>query len=231
MVLLSFNSSVTPPEDLEDLHGDDQDSEIPDELCLQVPWVVWRQLASPGKSVPYEQSTKQIGIMTTVEEFWQLWDQLPQPSELLARRMAEKGVEEAPSVVDALMIFRDGVLPQWEDVANAEGGHLQFHFKASLGGAQLDEYWNNLVLGAVGNTLEPVGMITGLRLVDKITTAKGSVPSTLRMEVWFGDSSDPKAVAALQRNVETCVATRMLEGRLGSVPKAELKHHKMTRHQ
>ena len=29
-----------------------------------------------------------------------------------------------------------------------------------------------------------------------------------------------KAVAALQRNVERCVATRTLEGRIGSVPKA-----------
>ena len=29
-----------------------------------------------------------------------------------------------------------------------------------------DEYWNNVVLGTLGNTLEPADMITGLRLVD-----------------------------------------------------------------
>eukprot|EP00434_Breviolum_minutum_P039786 symbB.v1.2.035346.t1/scaffold4737.1/size35595/3 len=85
-----------------------------------------------------------------------------------SRRMAEKTSEgsEDCHFVDALMIFREGVLPQWEDAANAEGGHFQFHFKTSVGAAQLDEYWNNVVLGALGNTLEPSDMITGLRLVE-----------------------------------------------------------------
>eukprot|EP00434_Breviolum_minutum_P039787 symbB.v1.2.035346.t2/scaffold4737.1/size35595/3 len=150
-----------------------------------------------------------------------------------SRRMAEKTSEgsEDCHFVDALMIFREGVLPQWEDAANAEGGHFQFHFKTSVGAAQLDEYWNNVVLGALGNTLEPSDMITGLRLVDKITGPKGGVPSTIRIEVWFGSAQDAQAVAALQRNIESCLATRTLEGRLGHVPKAELKNHKLTRHQ
>ncbi|CAE7252442.1 NCBP [Symbiodinium natans] len=233
MVHLSFNSSLASPDDVADFHDEEQDPDVPEVLPLRCTWVVWQQRASSGKSVPYEQSTKQIASMESVEDFWRTFDRLPQPSDLLTRRMAEKTEEfqDAPHVVDALMIFRDGVLPQWEDAANCEGGHLQFHFKASLGGAQLDEYWNNLVLGTVGATLEPIDMITGLRLVDKVTTGKGGVPSMIRMEVWFGSASDVQAVAALQRNVERCVATRTLEGRLGALPKAELKHHKMTRHQ
>ncbi|CAE7690684.1 NCBP, partial [Symbiodinium pilosum] len=226
-----FNAALIPPDDLADLHEEDQDPAVPEVLPLRYTWVVWQQLASSGKSVPYEQSTKQIASVATVEEFWHVFDRLPQPSDLLTRRMAEKAVEDGSHIVDALMIFREGVLPQWEDAANSEGGHLQFHFKASVSGSQLDEYWNNLVLGALGNTLEPPDMITGLRLVDKVTTGKGGVPSMLRMEVWFGNSSDVQAVTALQRNVERCVATRTLEGRIGALPKADLKHHKMTRHQ
>mmetsp|Transcript_20978 Transcript_20978/g.49148 ORF Transcript_20978/g.49148 Transcript_20978/m.49148 type:complete len:231 (+) Transcript_20978:46-738(+) len=230
MVHLSFNLSVTAPDDASDF-DEEQDPGVPEALPLRHTWVVWQQLASPGKTVPYEQSTKQIASVSSVEDFWPVFDRLPQPSDLLTRRMTETTQEDGSHVVDALMIFRDGVLPQWEDAANSEGGHLQFHFKASLGAAQLDEYWNNLVLGTLGNTLEPAEMITGLRLVDKVTTGKGGVPSMVRMEVWFGSASDVQAVAALQRNVERCVATRTLEGRIGSVPKAELKHHKMTRHQ
>ena len=34
---------------------------------------------------------------------------------------------------------------------------------------QVDEYWNNLVLGMIGATIEPANMITGLRLVDKLS--------------------------------------------------------------
>ncbi|CAK8985792.1 unnamed protein product [Durusdinium trenchii] len=233
MVFLSFNSAITAPDDVAELHGEDQDDGgMPDGLALRFTWVVWQQRAA-SKTVPYEQATKQLATMASVEDFWQTWEVLPQPSELLTRRMASKtsDAEAETPLVDALMIFRQGVLPQWEDAANSGGGHFQFHFKTSMGGAQIDEYWNNVVLGTLGNTLEPADMITGLRLVDKVTGLKAGVPSTIRIEVWFGSAQDQQAVAALQRNVECCLATRTLEGRLGNVPKAELKVHKLTRHQ
>eukprot|EP00439_Symbiodinium_sp_Y106_P025674 s6720_g3.t1 len=136
MVHLSFNLSVTAPDDASDF-DEEQDPGVPEALPLRHTWVVWQQLASPGKTVPYEQSTKQIASVSSVEDFWPVFDRLPQPSDLLTRRMTETTQEDGSHVVDALMIFRDGVLPQWEDAANSEGGHLQFHFKASLGAAQL----------------------------------------------------------------------------------------------
>merc|ERR1711974_52389 len=99
----------------------------------------------------------------------------------------------------------------------------------SIGGGPLDEYWNNLVLGVIGATIEPVGMITGVRLVDKLAGSRGS--GNIRIEVWFNELRDTSAVQQLLRSVERCMATRTLEGRLGTVPKAETKVHKMTRHQ
>ena len=39
-----------------------QDPGVPEELPLRHTWIVWQQLASPGKSVPYEQSTKQTPV-------------------------------------------------------------------------------------------------------------------------------------------------------------------------
>merc|ERR1712007_152974 len=146
--------------------------------------------------------------------------------------------DDGSHVVDALMIFRDGVTPQWEDAVNAEGGHFQFHFKANTTPGQLDEHWNNLVLGVVGATIEPIDMITGLRLVDKLTGRGGGM---LRMEVWFRNINDRKAVTLLkqneavqllQQNVERCIATRTLEGRvIAALPRVEVKNHMMTRHQ
>eukprot|EP00931_Biecheleriopsis_adriatica_P076913 TRINITY_DN50573_c0_g1_i1.p1 TRINITY_DN50573_c0_g1~~TRINITY_DN50573_c0_g1_i1.p1 ORF type:complete len:228 (-),score=57.88 TRINITY_DN50573_c0_g1_i1:32-715(-) len=227
MVFLSFNPFVTAPEDLADDEEDNEDSSIPDVLPLRQTWVVWQQfMASGAKKLPYGASTRQIATVTTVEEFWRTWDLLPQPSELFAKRMvhtADHGIG-----VDAIMVFRDGVLPQWEDAANADGGHFQFQFKTSVGGAQLDEYWNNIVLASVGGVLEPSDMITGLRLVDKLAAGKSG---GMRMEVWFDSIADQKAVATLQRNVERCLATKPLEGKIGAPPKAEMKHHRMTRHQ
>eukprot|EP00930_Biecheleria_cincta_P020258 TRINITY_DN15273_c0_g1_i1.p1 TRINITY_DN15273_c0_g1~~TRINITY_DN15273_c0_g1_i1.p1 ORF type:complete len:238 (-),score=56.13 TRINITY_DN15273_c0_g1_i1:51-764(-) len=237
MVFLSFNPAITSPEDIADEQDEHDESERQEDLPLRQKWIVWQQRAASGsKNTPYGESTKQISEMKTLTDFWQIWDRLPQPSELLQRRMvfSDAGTD-ALQIGDALMLFRDGVLPEWEDAANAEGGHLQFQFKAAVGGAQIDEYWNNLVLGAVGGTIEPADRITGIRLVDKLSSTgsggKGGAPGLLRMEVWFDSATDHGAMQELQRNIERCLATRTLEGRIATPPKAELKHHKMTRHQ
>mmetsp|Transcript_31871 Transcript_31871/g.62745 ORF Transcript_31871/g.62745 Transcript_31871/m.62745 type:complete len:234 (+) Transcript_31871:83-784(+) len=233
MVHLSFNPLITPPEELGDDHGDDAPAvpgtELPETLPLRHRWIVWEQLmASGSKAIQYSESTRQIASCETVEEFWRTWVQLPQPSEMLTQRMV-LNVADGFHIIDALMVFREGIAPQWEDAANADGGHLQFQFRASVGGGQLDEHWNNLVLGIVGGTIEPADMITGVRLVDKLSAGRGQ--GNLRMEVWFSNNKDPQAIQTLQWNVERCMGTRMLEGRIGTVPKAEIKSHRLTRHQ
>jgi len=231
MVHLSFNTAVTPAEDIADDNEEDPlDAEVVVAgLPLRYRWVVWEQLmAAGGRNLQYSESTRQIASCESVEDFWKTWGQLPQPSEILSHRMV-LNVADGFHIVDALMIFRDGITPQWEDPANADGGHLQFQFRGSLGAGQIDEYWNNLVLGIVGATIEPADMVTGVRLVDKLSGSRGS--GNLRMEVWFGQLKDAKAVQDLTRSVERCLATRTLEGSIGVLPKAELKNHRLTRHQ
>merc|ERR1719265_28308 len=227
MVHLSFNPAITSAEDIVDENEDEEPlSEVVGSLPLRYRWVVWEQLmASSGKSIQYSESTRQIASFDTAEDFWKTWGQLPQPSELLSNRMV-LNVAEGFHIVDAVMVFREGITPQWEDAANAEGGHFQFTLKASLGGGPIDEYWNNLVLGVIGGTIEPIDMITGLRLVDKLSGSRGS--GNLRMEVWFTNFKNSSAVQLLQRNVERCMATKTLEGRIGQVPKVEVKNHKLT---
>merc|ERR1719277_1607864 len=111
--------------------------------------------------------------------------------------MAEEVSEGVYNAVEALMIFRDGVRPEWEDEANASGGHFQFQLKPVLGGGQIDEYWNNLVLGMIGATIKPADMITGVRLVDKLSGARAS--DVIRIEVWFTRIDDVEAVRRLKK--------------------------------
>mmetsp|Transcript_30 Transcript_30/g.39 ORF Transcript_30/g.39 Transcript_30/m.39 type:complete len:230 (+) Transcript_30:70-759(+) len=229
MVFLSFNSAITAPEEVVDEQDDNDQAELPSHLPLRYRWIMWEQIqGSGGKTIQYSESVRQIASCDTVEAFWKTWVQLPQPSELLSQRMV-LNVSDGFHIIDALMVFRDGITPQWEDEANADGGHLQFSFKASTGGGQIDEYWNNLVLGVIGGTIEPADMITGLRLVDKLSGGRGA--GMLRMEVWFSGHPSSKDAQQLQFNVERCIATRTLEGRIGPVPKLEVKNHKLTRHQ
>merc|ERR1719311_1344998 len=120
------------------------------------------------------------------------------------------------------MIFRDGIRPEWEDSVNASGGHYQFQLKPNVGGGQVDEYWNNLVLGMIGATIEPANMITGLRLVDKLSGPRAA--NVIRLEVWFTNYEDTAAVQTLRRNVEKCMATH-LDGSMGQAPRGETKAH------
>ena len=48
---------------------------------------------------------------------------LPQPSELLSNRMA-LNVANRFRTIEARMVFREGITPQWEVEANAQGGTL-----------------------------------------------------------------------------------------------------------
>lgn len=192
------------------------------ELPLEHQWNVWLLTTLTDAKASYKESTKKIASVGTIDEFWALHGQLPQPSELLDQRMiTADGMQ-----IDAIMFFKDGIAPQWEDPKNANGGHLQFQIRPSVGGAQFDEYWNQLILGVVGGTLEPKGLITGIRLVDKLQGPKSS--GHLRLEVWFEGSSkkgEADAVMQLKGNVERCMATKV-NGVLGVAPPSEIRFHR-----
>jgi len=180
--------------------------------ALRFTWVLWEQIAhdTMDKGANYSDATHKVAQMSTVKQFWSYWNHLPQPSELLENKKFvqenERNENGQPNVVEALMIFKEGIKPEWEDAINTHGGHFPFSLKSNLGGAQVDEYWNNLVLGIVGSTIEPAHMITGIRLVDKLNAQRA--PS-IRIEVWFSDYDDTANVTLLQRNIEKCMCTKL----------------------
>lgn len=127
------------------------------------------------------------------------------------------------------MLFKDGVKPQWEDPVNASGGHFQFHWKPTgITPAQLDEYWNNIVLALAGNTIESEGefamspILQGVRFVDKIH-AHGR-QAGVRIEVWFSVASDPRHLQKVRSRLEKALALK-LDGTPGQIPRCDIRHH------
>merc|ERR1719373_1022415 len=175
-----------------------------------------------AKTTTYSDATHMVSSFSSVQDFWKLWKTLPQPSELLEGKRMIRELDEGVNVIDAIMIFKENIKPEWEDETNAKGGHFQIQFKPSVGGGQIDEYWNNLVLGMVGATIEPANMITGVRLVDKLSGPRAA--NVIRLEVWFTNFEDNAAVQTLRKNVEKCMGTR-LDGSVGSAPKCDTKPH------
>mmetsp|Transcript_15228 Transcript_15228/g.40598 ORF Transcript_15228/g.40598 Transcript_15228/m.40598 type:complete len:239 (+) Transcript_15228:104-820(+) len=224
---LSFNSKISPDigsfqqpsaSDLEEMKSKDPP--------LRYTWTIWEQIAQnpADKAKDYSDATHRVATFSTVKGFWKYWNHLPQPSELLDGKKFVREADGSRSIVDALMVFREGIKPEWEDPVNASGGHFQFQLPASLGGGPVDEKWNNIVLGLVGGSIEPAEMITGVRLVDKIVL-KSRNPA-VRIEVWFSNMDDADKVDLLESNLQKCMAAR-LDGTCGQPDwgKIERKPH------
>merc|ERR1711924_265077 len=106
--------------------------------------------------------------------------------------------------VEAIMIFRTGVLPEWEDPANAGGGHFQFLLPATLGAGQIDEFWNNVVFGVIGSVIAPPSQVQGVRLVDKLQSF-----GCVQLEVWFANYDDTEMVETLRSSFFSCMSTAL----------------------
>lgn len=189
------------------------------DLPLSHRWSVWEQImpTSESKGI-YADATQKVASFGTVQDFWRFWNHIPQPSELLEQKRLVREHPDGLRVIDALMIFQENIRPEWEDKMNANGGHFQFQLKPSCGGGQIDEYWNNLVMGMIGATIDPPNMITGVRLVDKLSGPRAT--NVIRIEVWFTENEDSQAIGTLRKNVEKCMAHKLdgAHGTVGSRP-------------
>jgi len=199
------------------IESDEIQSALLEPMPLRRAWAFWEQMSTGG----YD--TRKVVSFSTAQEFWSVWNGVPQPSELLdgKRYMRDQ------LAIDAIMIFQEGVHPKWEDPANDKGGHFQIQLKPPSGGGQIDEYWNNLVLAMIGETMDVGNMITGVRLVDKLSL-KGKVTDCIRLEVWYHSQTSNAQVNVLKRNLEKCLATR-IDGSQGAAFKGDAiqdkKHH------
>ena len=185
-------------------------------------------------SANYGDLTRKVVTVSDVQSFWRYFSHLPQPSAILGESMkvVRQESEDAPvHTLAALMLFRDDIRPEWEDPANRKGGHFQFtlQLERSRSGkdvpanlkpeqaagnwlAQTDEYWNNIVLGLIGETLEPSDFVTGIRLVDKVKLPikPGSrAVGHIRLEVWFRDASDKSKIQVLEESIESHLRNRL----------------------
>lgn len=127
------------------------------------------------------------------------------------------------------MFFRSGVSPEWEDPLHVSGGHFQFHWRPnSIKPGQLDEYWNNLVLSVIGNSIEAEGefsnvpIVTGVRLVDK-TGASGRAAG-IRVEVWFSEPSELRHLQKVRTKIERTMSLK-IDSSVGTVPRCETRYH------
>ncbi|CAL1133224.1 unnamed protein product [Cladocopium goreaui] len=166
---LSFNAACSPQIDAF-LESNDCTGNAEQDPALDSKWVLWEQLGLSAQrdSSQYSQATQKVATLDTIKAFWRYWNHMPQPSLLLEGKKFLRIKDDGRLVVDALMLFKDGIRPEWEDAVNSKGGHFTYQLKASLGGGLIDEIWNNTVLCLIGGSVANADLVTGVRLVDKL---------------------------------------------------------------
>jgi len=103
---------------------------------LQHTWTLWFTKPPSGKQ-DWNELLKEVISFNSVEEFWGIYNNITSASEL-----AQKSDYH---------LFKSGVRPEWEDPQNKHGGRWAYTFKNSKAN---DETWLNIMLAAIGETLE-----------------------------------------------------------------------------
>mmetsp|Transcript_26931 Transcript_26931/g.27163 ORF Transcript_26931/g.27163 Transcript_26931/m.27163 type:complete len:190 (+) Transcript_26931:122-691(+) len=145
---------------------------------LQNTWVVWehKQMGKDQGDEDWSNSMRDICEFGSVEDFWKYWSFIPRPSEVFFTSDAKKDVDGR--IIDGFSVFKKGIVPDYCDPINREGSELccRKYFNPDV----LDIYWENFVLGLIGETIDEDGQICGCRVVDKSKNKP-----MYRLELWY----------------------------------------------
>ena len=128
----------------------------PGEHPLQFNYAFWFSRRNPGgKQTSYDQNLKQVFVVASVEQFWQLYSHVVRPCDL--------GTGHSD-----YHLFKEGVRPMWEDGANKAGGKWIVRLRKGIS----SRCWENLILAMVGEQFmvgdEICGAVISIRYQEDI---------------------------------------------------------------
>lgn len=136
---------------------------------LQYTWTMWYDSPSPKSKSDahnWQQNVKKIVSFSSVEDFWCLFNNLVKPSRL--------------AVGGNYHLFKDGIMPAWEDPANENGGKWVLELPRTDN--SLNKVWMYTVLAMIGENFpdsnEICGAVVSLR------------PKKNRLALWTRTAKD-----------------------------------------
>jgi len=120
--------------------------------------------------------------VTTVEEFWHTYNQV-QPASCLHAGYTYS-------------VFRVGIVPDWEDRHNKEGGRWMVGCAKTERQEKLDSRWMEVLIMLMGEHVEEQGpkMITGAEVCVR--------KKEDRLEVWLGNVDNMRGVVEVGRELK-----------------------------
>ncbi|KAI8968431.1 translation initiation factor eIF 4e-like domain-containing protein [Mycotypha africana] len=152
---------------------------------LQNKWTLW--FDNPGKKTnaqSWADNLKEIITVDTVEDFWSTFNNVAKVNHLTPNANYH--------------FFKEGVRPEWEDPANAEGGKFTIQFPKTKAGEAINEYWMSILMSVVGEQLateeEICGVVVSIR------------KSFYRLALWIKTSKDEEKIEALRSEVRQALS-------------------------
>jgi translation initiation factor 4E len=185
---------------------------------LYSPWTLWFDSpATKGRNLPqtpisafpqtplpqtpgsvahgWMEDIKRVISFDSVEEFWGLYNNIIPPSQL-------------PQKAN-YYLFKDGIIPAWEDEANKNGGKWSIQLPKDKNRPNVDKMWLYTMLAAIGETFDPYltsgeeaspqSLITGVIVSTRPQFYRISIWTRLAPSYSGEDAADNK----LRERVET----------------------------
>lgn len=149
---------------------------------LRHEWVFWHERNKPDATEDqWEDQLKQIAQISTVQSFWQVFNNTPFATLPLR---------------DSLHLFKKNVKPVWEDARNKNGGAWTFRITKS----NSNEVWKEILMMAIGESLQEV-----VEKGDDICGVSFSVRFNSHLiMVWNRDGNNQKSIdAILKRTLDS----------------------------
>jgi len=144
---------------------------------LEHEWCIWEHRSPEKNSKSYEDNMAKLCEVATIEDFWRAFNNIPKPSTIFFDGRTRKRFKDRS--IESFSLFKKNIKPEWEDASNRTGA--EWFCRKTFSAQQLDEFWHNLVLGMIGETIDPADEICGARVVDKSTAQR----QMYRLELWF----------------------------------------------
>ncbi|KAI1004163.1 hypothetical protein K3495_g4039 [Podosphaera aphanis] len=160
-------------------------------------WTLWFTKPPTGKGDSWNDLLKEVITFGSVEEFWGIYNNIAPVSQLALK--------------SDYHLFKKGIRPEWEDSRNKHGGKWSFSFKEKRN-LPIDDLWLNVMLSAIGETLEQendgevMGVVVNVRKafyrIGVWTRTVGkSIPNGGKADVAGGKGRSPEKGEEILRNI------------------------------
>jgi len=153
---------------------------------LQNAWTLW--FFKNDKARTWEENQRPIITVTTVEDFWSLYNHIEVASRL-------------PPGSD-YSLFKEGIFPDWEDPRNQPGGRWMINVDRRNRVELLDTYWLEVLFYLIGEHAD----IDAHQVNGAVVNVRDKRD---KVSVWLADSSQPDSILRIGK---------MMKERLGIDP-------------